>query len=259
MLRKATPHAASQRDAGGVCRIQLWDNRHVKSLCRNLGLVLLGILCFAAFAAAEETDVNVDALTAETQKTINDNRNIVFAWWIPVEYWQAEARKNLVVDREGFEELLRALEGYIVVALAKGNIRTPTDIEFLSESQVRDVTSVLDINGSAYRAIAATDLDPVAVHLFRAMKPVFANNFGRMGQGLHLLAFPAKDAAGNAIVDTRAPGKLALKVDREELVWRLPLSSLVPPKVCPIDGEVLSGAWSFCPWHGEKLLPRRAN
>jgi hypothetical protein len=35
--------------------------------------------------------------------------------------------------------------------------------------------------------------------------------------------------------------------------WRLPIGSLVLPRTGPVDGEMLNGAWDYCPWHGVRL------
>ncbi len=77
---------------------------------------------------------------------------------------------------------------------------------------------------------------------------------GPLGQNMHFIVFPSKNIKGQYIADVTKEGTFVVQLGETEFTWRLPLSSLVPPKICPVDGEKMSGAWKFCPWHGTKLL-----
>lgn len=57
----------------------------------------------------------------------------------------------------------------------------------------------------------------------------------------------------NKKIDVKKEGKFSMLMDKTEYKWRLPLSSLLPPRLCPIDDEKLNGAWKFCPTHGVEL------
>ena len=76
---------------------------------------------------------------------------------------------------------------------------------------------------------------------------------GPMGQNVHFYAFSATDNAGNRIADARKEETFSVTLTGREYKWRLPLGSLLPPKKCPLDGEILNGAYKYCPWHGAKL------
>lgn len=85
------------------------------------------------------------------------------------------------------------------------------------------------------------------------MGPVLVNMLGPMGQNMHFFLFSSKKKNGQEIAVAKREGAFSVKLDKREFKWRLPLGSLLPPKVCPIDGEKLNGAWKFCPWHGVAL------
>jgi hypothetical protein len=85
-----------------------------------------------------------------------------------------------------------------------------------------------------------------------------------MPRELHLssnqvLFFPAKTSTGKLIVDTGHEGSFSLLIDnlagqkQSTFEWRLPLTSLTPPKFCPVGKERVEANWKYCPWHGNKL------
>jgi hypothetical protein len=57
------------------------------------------------------------------------------------------------------------------------------------------------------------------------------------------------------LADPLSEGSLSIRIGEQSFDWKLPLGSLMPPKMCPKDKEILNGAWIYCPWHGEKLVP----
>jgi len=76
---------------------------------------------------------------------------------------------------------------------------------------------------------------------------------GPTGQNTHFFLFPAKNEKGQKIAEAKKEGTFSVELNEREFSWRLPLSSLLPPKICPTCGEKLSGAYKFCPWDGSKL------
>lgn len=85
------------------------------------------------------------------------------------------------------------------------------------------------------------------------MKPLFANMLGPMGQNMVFFLFPSNNKEGQKIADSKKEGSFSVEMGEREFRWRLPLGSLLPPKICPTCGEKLSGAYKFCPWDGTKL------
>ena len=76
---------------------------------------------------------------------------------------------------------------------------------------------------------------------------------GQLGKNFHFVLFPATNKERLPIMEAKKEGRFSLNLGGDNLRWRLPLGSLLPQKVCPIDGEELSGAWKYCPWHGALL------
>jgi len=68
-----------------------------------------------------------------------------------------------------------------------------------------------------------------------------------------LFYFPGTTDQGKRIASTTQEGTFSVEVGDQVFAWRTPLGSVLPKKVCPVDGEEMSGAWTYCPLHGEKL------
>ena len=87
------------------------------------------------------------------------------------------------------------------------------------------------------------------------MRPVLARSAGATGEGMYPMVFQATDETGARIANATREGRFSLAVADQLLHWRTPLGSLVPPKKDPSTGEILSGAWTYSPWTGVKLVP----
>jgi hypothetical protein len=80
-----------------------------------------------------------------------------------------------------------------------------------------------------------------------------------MGQNCVILFFPGATKMAEPIADPFVPGKFSVTITKliggkdRVLEWRLPLTSLSPPKYCPVGKERVQADWKYCPWHGVKL------
>ena len=91
------------------------------------------------------------------------------------------------------------------------------------------------------------------------LKPIFKNMLGQFGEGVRIIYFPIKDSTGKIFADPRRSSEFSLVVTglidsgNNVYTWRLPLSSMTPPRYCPVGKEKLDASWKYCPWHGNKL------
>jgi hypothetical protein len=76
---------------------------------------------------------------------------------------------------------------------------------------------------------------------------------GALGRNMNFFVFPGVRANGRPIADAKQEGSFKVVLGEQEFRWRLPLSSLLPPKICPKCHETDKGAWKFCPWCGTAL------
>ena len=176
-------------------------------------------------------------------------------WWIPTEFWEISWKKQGHSREEAHEKSL-PLRKYNLFLIAAGTT-DPGNVKWRTEDEIRKATLLFDLNGNIYRPIAAVPLD--IQMLVDTLKSELKLMMGRMGENSYLLLFPTMVSDGGPSADPRKPSEISMQVrnlmgpSTDIYAWRLPLSSLSPPKYCPVGKEQLEPSWKYCPWHGIKL------
>jgi hypothetical protein len=111
----------------------------------------------------------------------------------------------------------------------------------------------VDGDGEKYRPLQDKEITSEVASFLESLRPSMASMAGAFGEGCHFFMFPARSSDGGRIADPRESGNFSVRVGDRSFSWRLPLGSVLPPKRCPVDGQMLNGAWDYCPWHGERL------
>lgn len=218
-------------------------------------LLLSCLVLLARGADAQPSQPNLEELVEETQKTEPGSDLMTLVWWMPEQFWQAAFSAGDGLTEEGRESMLKALRPYTLIAVFDGKIGPMGGVTYRPESEIRKSLALVDQEGNTYRPLPDDEIGADVRNFIAAFKPMAASMLGPMGENLHIYAFPAKSASGRAIADPTSEGKLVAKLAERSYTWRLPLGSLMPPKMCPQDRETMSGAWTYCPWHGTKLVP----
>jgi hypothetical protein len=216
-------------------------------------LMVLAPMSVTAVAAAGVEDIDVDAFMNETQKMSPAADRTTFAWWMPVELWEAFLSQDPTIAAADREAVLDLLRPYILVAASDGTMGPLGGTTFKPEAEVRASLKLTDASGRTHRPLAADALSPDVKNLLDMLKPMLANLLGALGENIHFFAFPAEDENGNQFVNPRGDGQLEVTVGMDTFSFKLPLAALVPPKTCPLCDEKLNGAYKFCPWDGQKL------
>lgn len=220
-----------------------------------LTAVLLLFGWMASGLAREGTGFEVDltALTQETQKISQKPEEMTLLWWIPEEFWRVSFAQNPTMTSAGIEEFVKVLRPYILIVVVDGKMGSFGGITYRSEADIQRTLQIKDRKGTYYRPLSQDKIDADLRNFLAMMKPVLANMLGPLGKNMNFFAFPAKDRKGQKIVDVKKQGAFSVKFDEREFRWRLPLGSLLPPKICTRCKEKCSGAWNFCPWCGTEL------
>jgi hypothetical protein len=223
------------------------------------------LLCFlmqAQFLLAQEpaapaaSETKIDAIIKETQQTVGGKDITGFVWWLPAEFWEESAIEQgstLEQARTSFA----ALHDYTMVIVAVGKVGLG-NINWRSEKEIRGGTSLRDSDGQVYQPLQEISGD--AQGIASIVRPVLSNILGPMGQNLQILFFPAKTKSGKLIADPTRASSFSVVLSNltaqkeSEFSWRLPLTSLSPPKFCPAGKERVEANWKFCPWHGVSLV-----
>jgi len=214
------------------------------------------VCIFAQNTAATDTDSReVEDILKETQKQVGGNHRIGIVWWIPPEFWEASAKRQ-GSSPERAHEMFASLREYTIVCVAVGKMGIGT-INWFAAAEVRANTMLRDSAGINYKSV--TVLSPDAQGLLSVVTPVLTNILGPMGQNIQFLLYPAKTSAEGPIADARRPGSFSIVISdllgqkESAFSWRLPLTSITPPRFCSIGHERVQADWKYCPWHGNQL------
>jgi hypothetical protein len=217
-------------------------------------LVWALLICgWMSVSVAQDRKVDINALVQETQKMSDTSGEMTLIWWIPEEFWRASFEQDPNMTAAQTEQFIQVLCPYVLIVAVDGNIGTFGGVTYKSETTIRDSIQLIDGQGTRYRPLTNENIDADSKNFLAMMKPVFVNMLGPIGQNMHFFLFPAKNTMGQNIAVAKSEGTFSVKLATRVFKWRLPLGSILPAKICPVDGEKLSGAWKFCPWHGVEL------
>ncbi|MFQ5930537.1 MAG: hypothetical protein ACE5MK_12645 [Acidobacteriota bacterium] len=202
----------------------------------------------------QESKADIVALAQELQKHSRKADEATMVMWLPEEFWRASMTQNPNTTEAQIDNFVKHIRRYTFILALDGTHGPFGAVTYKSEADIRARIQIRDSEGTFYRPISQDTIDADTKILVSIMSPFFANMLGPMGENTHFYLFPPKNVNGQRIADAQKEGTFAVQIGEREFTWRLPLRSLVPPKICPVDGERMSGAWKFCPWHGNRLL-----
>ncbi|MFA4983721.1 MAG: hypothetical protein WC559_00205 [Candidatus Omnitrophota bacterium] len=216
-------------------------------------LALVLMLQLAAPFGISADDVNVNLLLQETQKRSEKSGEINFIWWIPEEYWRASLAQNPSTTPQQVDAIVSVFKPYVVVAVVEGKVDVSGNIAYNSEADIRSKLRLVDSQGNVYSPLADDGINVSTKSFLAMMKPMLANILGPMGQNMYFYTFVAKDKNGTDIADPRKEGAFSVRLGEKDFKWELPLSSLVPEKICPSCKRKLNGTYKYCPFDGTPL------
>jgi hypothetical protein len=225
------------------------------AICLTCTMMCTVMLAQEPGKSASASEVDFSAFVRELQQSPNEPGYVGLVWWIPTEYWEISAVRSGTSEDKA-KQRFAPLRKYTVVAIAVGKIGIG-NINWVSEAEIRDSASLRDAEGNAYQPVQKLSGD--AEGLAAMLKPLFGNILGTMGQNIQFLFFSATNKMAKPIADPLAPGSFSLVLSKviegkdKVFEWKLPLTTLSPPKYCPVGKERVEANWKYCPWHGVKL------
>lgn len=216
--------------------------------------IIISVQVFDGPASAGGVDINT--LVQQTQKMSSDPNKLKLIWWMPKEFWQASFTQSPGTTEEQTEALLKGLRPYMIFMAVDADIGPFGGADYRTRTEIRKNMILVDREGGRYYPLADDVVDPDTKNLLSIMKPILRNMLGPMGENMHFVVFPSTDGDGRMIAEAAKEGGFAVELGGEKFLWRLPLGSLLPPKVCPVDGAELDGSWRYCPWHGDELIEK---
>ncbi|NOT75032.1 MAG: hypothetical protein HOP08_08895 [Cyclobacteriaceae bacterium] len=204
-------------------------------------------------SAQEPSDVVLTDFIRDSQQWVKEGEKMNLSWWIPSEYWKISLAGNTQIPPGTSEKLEMIFKDYMLICAAEATIHLDGAIEVNDESTIRKSIKVMDASGKTYSPLSEDQLSDEARSVAQNLKPVFAQALGQLGKGMHIFFFSIKNDKSENLIFAAKPGVFKVIHDNSTFNWSLPLASLLPPKICPVDKEKLKGNWNFCPVHGNKL------
>lgn len=216
-------------------------------------IVVFLIWANMSLSFAQDIKIDISALIQETQRMSQSAKEMTLVWWVPEEFWRVSFERDPNITATQTEEFLKILRRYMLIIAIDGKVGAFGGITYKPKTTIENDIQVIDRQGTYYRPFSDENMDADIKNFLLMIKPILANMLGPIGENMHFFLFPPKNEKGEDIAVAKREGTFSVKLDKREFKWRLPLGSLLPPKVCPVDGEKLNGAWKFCPWHGVEL------
>lgn len=209
--------------------------------------------CFAFSSAGQQTKLDTQALVRDTQKIAHEEHGVTIVWWIPEDFWRASMASNPDMTPATIEKFIKTVHPYTLVAVVRATFGPFGGVTYEREQTIRSEIVILDGSGKQYKPMDETDLGPDLQNLLLMMKPALGNMMGAMGKNFDFYVFPANGSDGKSIANPKKDGSFTVQLGDQNFRWRLPLGSLLPPKVCPQCGEKFSGDFKYCPYDGTAL------
>ena len=211
------------------------------------------IIFFSVNLHAQDFKVSVNKLTEETQQLSESPDNLKLVWWIPVEFWKAVFAEDESVPKEQADEIIEVFSQYTAMAILDGKIGPFGDVDYKSKDEIYNNLVLVDKKNVSYIPLVESEIDSRTQSILSFMKPVLGNMLGKLGDNMHFFLFQKKDNPLEPIIHPKLEETFSVKLSGEEFQWKLPLGSLLKPKICPVDGVKMNGSWRYCPYHGKEL------
>ena len=211
------------------------------------------LIFFSVNLLAQDFKVSVNKLTEETQQLSESPDNLKLVWWIPVEFWKAVFAEDESVPKEQSDEIIEVFSQYTAMAILDGKIGPFGDVDYKSKDEIYNNLELVDKNNVSYIPLVDSEIDSRTQSILSFMKPVLGNMLGKLGDNMHFFLFQKKENPLVSIIHPKLEETFSVKLSGEEFHWKLPLGSLLKPKKCPVDGEMMNGSWKYCPHHGKEL------
>ncbi len=216
---------------------------------------ILALTFLIGLSSVAQTSHKVDLTEyiREIQIWHKDQNNMSLAFWIPQSYWRMALEDSPMVNDQVLSQIEAAFADYVLICALEGDIQPTGMMTFAEEAVLRQSLSVTDAHGNNYLPLANEELSPATLSFSDAIRPLFAQMLGQMGQGMHFYYFSIKDKEGANLINEYENGQFTITHSSDKFEYHLPLVCLMPPKQCPVDGAEMKGNWSYCPFHGVEL------
>lgn len=231
--------------------------RHSRSSFPRFAFLVMALLGFlpSAWAQGEKLEKKTDIMeiVAATYKVSNEAGELNMIWWMPEEFWKASAESDSKAAPADVETLLKVVRPYVIIGVASGKKGSFGALTYRGEAEIRAIIHVKDSDGGISDPLPEDKVDASVPALLGLMKPMIARMTGPLGENFHFYIFPGHRQDGTRVCNPLVEGSCEVDLGEQIFKWRLPIGSFLPKQKCPHCGEILSGAYKYCPYDGTKL------
>ncbi len=212
--------------------------------------LLFTLLIFLAGPVARPAELT-DLIT-ETQKLVHAPGRLILVWWIPTEYWSLALKNDPRITDAQRTDINTMLSKYTVFVVVAADIGPMAAMQVKPRAEIVANTE-FQVGGKVVPLLPPEEVSKSATNLISVMKPLMASMLGTLGQGMEFLLY-ANEKNGTPLIEATKTGEFTYTAFGNKLTWRLPLGSLMPPKMDPTTKEEFPGNYLFNPFTGGKLV-----
>ena len=216
-------------------------------------LCLLLLLSSLSFYSQVREDIVLTDYIRDVQKWEKVDDKMSLSFWLPTSYWRVALQSSPDVPKETIDYFESILKDYTVICALDLKIGLTGDFYFTEEKYLRESIHIEDNKSKKYYPLKDKDISADALVISETIKPMFNQMLGKMGKGMNFYFFKIHDKEGNKTINEFNEGSFKVIHSNMTFEYSLPIPSLLPPKKCPVDSELMNGTWKFCPIHGDKL------
>ena len=221
----------------------------MKQIISAITLVLLS----ASFQANAQGAEKIQLLIRESMVNNSDVSRIELAWVLTDDFWEYCIYANPETAGEDIaDEFYEVVTEYNIIAVVVGK-QSGGGVTFAGEKEMRKTLSLTGQDGKKYTPLNENSLSDKLRMTLDIFRPIFGQFLGEFGANFQLFVFEKENKIGELIFDPTQEEDVTIQTLGTSFTWNLPMSSLIPEKRCPEDGELMNGTWNYCPIHGKPL------
>jgi hypothetical protein len=204
-----------------------------------------------AFLSLSARSADLQKVIQDTQRMAQEPSRVTLVWWIPTEFWDVVLQNNPKVTDETRAQFTKAMSAYLVFVVVCADVGPVGGMSPKDRAAI-DANTKLSVGGNVIAPLTRDAMSADALNFVTMMKPMMANMLGQFGQGVEFLVYPNPPKGAEKISAVR-PGSFSYTAFGHRYDWRLPIGSLLPPRIDEKTKQIFPGDYLFNPYTGEKL------
>jgi hypothetical protein len=211
------------------------------------------ILCGFQTVKAQDQNLDVMEIARETQRISTEGGELNIVWWLPEEFWANSVAANTNVKPAQIQMFVKFVHPYLIIGVVSGKVISWGPPTYRTEGEIRSLIKLKDSDGTVYPPLDTNKVAASVPALVALMRPGMVKMLGPLGENMNFFVFPGSRNDGTRVCDATVRGTCEVDLGDHAFKWKLPLESVLPKQKCPKCGEILSGAYKYCPYDGTTL------